>query len=439
MVGREAELTALRKAWQQAITGKGQTVLLSGEAGIGKSRLLHSLVQAIAGDRPAQQVFQCSALRSETPFWPIAQWLTINANFASDDDAPARDAKLPVALARCADPARAATVMRSLLGLSDEMDAADSRRPAPSRSETIDILTGQIFAAARSGPALVIFEDLQWADRGTLDVLRHLAGTIVDLPVMIVATGRGDTTVALDALANLLRLPLARLDAATITALIVGTAGEGRLPSRVVDTILGRSDGVPLFAEELTKAVVEKGPDADGTVPSTLRDSLIARLDVSRAMKAVAQIAACIGREFDELVLRQCLDLAPGFIDEGLERLINTGLIIAETGGRYRFRHALLCDLAYETLLTPRRRSLHERIAKTLETMPGGRAHSEPEVLARHWFGAGQHERAEAYWLRARLRAAHWEDQFDALADFLETDASDSGWSSSEPSPRTVH
>jgi len=158
----------------------------------------------------------------------------------------------------------------------------------------------------------------------------------------------------------------------------------------------------------------------------TLRDSLIARLDVSPAMKAVAQIAACVGREFEESVLRQSTELAADVLDEGLERLTDTGLVIAQAGGRYRFRHALLCDIAYETLLTPRRQSLHERIAKTLETMPGHRALAEPEVLARHWFGAGDHERAEAYWLRARYRAEHWQDQFDALAEFLEA-------------PRTLH
>ena len=202
---------------------------------------------------------------------------------------------------------------------------------------------------------------------------------------------------------------------------------------------MGRSDGIPLFVEEITKAVVEAAPETEGTVPSTLRDLLIARLDVSPTMKAVAQIAACIGREFEESVLRQSADLAAEAIGEGLERLTSAGLLVAETGGRYRFRHAMLCDIAYETLLTPRRQSLHERIAKALEAMPDGRALSEPEVLARHWFGAGQHERAEVYWLQARHRAAHWQDQFDALADFLDADATGTPPIGGLSAPRTLH
>jgi class 3 adenylate cyclase len=441
MVGREAELAALCTAWQQARTGSGQAVLLTGEAGIGKSRLLHSLVDAIAEDNPSQQFFQCSAVRSENPFWPITQSLATDADIIASDDNPARDAKLMFALSRSGvDPARAAAILRPLLGLSGASDAPSDSGLIPSRRETIDVLTGHVLAPAQGGRTFVIFEDLQWADRGTLDVLRQLVRAIVDQPVLVVATARDNEALAFDATANLLRLPLGRLDAATARGLIIDTAGRGRLSSRVVDAILGRSDGIPLFVEEITKAVVEAGPDAEGTVPSTLRDSLIARLDVSPVMKTVAQVAACIGREFEEIVLRQCIDLAPGMIEEGLEGLRNAGLIAADPSGGYRFRHALLCDIAYETLLTPRKRSLHERIANLLEATPGNPALNEPEVLARHWFGAGQYERAEAYWLRARHRAAHWQDQFEALAEFLEKDIADDAPSMGSGSlPRTLH
>ncbi len=440
LVGRAAESKALRSAWQQAKTGRGQAILLIGEAGIGKSRLLHALVEAIAEDSPAQEFIQCSTLRSESPFWPIAQCLALSADIAADDDAPARDAKLMRALSKHGtDPERAAIILRPMLGLPNELGAADSGAQAHRRRDTLDILIGHLLAAARTGPALLVFEDLQWADRGTLDILRNLVGAIVAAPILLVATTRDDGTLGLGAAPNLLRLPLARLDAATAAALIVETAGKGRLTARVVETILDRSDGIPLFVEEITKAAIEARAEAEAAVPMTLRDSLIARLDVSPAMKAVAQIAACIGREFEESVLRQSAELATDVLDEGLERLTNAGLIVVHTSGRYRFRHAMLCDIAYETLLTPRRRSLHERIAKTLEAMPDGRALSEPEVLARHWFGAGQHEQAEAYWLRARHRGAHWQDQFDALADFLETDASGTAPIVGLDSPRTLH
>ena len=440
MVGRAAELAAMLAAWQQAKDRGGQAVLLTGEAGIGKSRLLRSLVEAIAGDSPAQEFFQCSTMHSESPFWPIAQRLALNADIVADDDTPTREAKLSRMLRqRTAEPDGAAMILRPLLGLPDKFDKADNRAQTHRRRDTIDILIRQVLAAARTKPALLIFEDLQWADRGTLDVLRNLVGAIGNAPILLVATTRDDRTLRLGDASNLLRIPLGRLDPATAAALIAETAGKRRLAPRTVETILGRSDGIPLFVEEITKAVVEAAPGTESTVPSTLRDSLIARLDVLPAMKAVAQIAACIGREFEESVLRQSADLAAATIGEGLERLTSAGLFVAESGGRYLFRHAMLCDIAYETLLTPRRQSLHERIAKTLEAMPDGRALSEPEVLARHWFGAGQHDRAEVYWLQARHRAAHWQDQFDALADFLDADATGTRPMGGSGAPKTLH
>ena len=166
MVGRAAELAALLTAWQQAKDRRGQTVLLTGEAGIGKSRLLHSLVETIAGDSPAQEFFQCSTMHSESPFWPIAQRLALNADIVADDDTPSREAKLSRMLRQwTADPDEAAMMLRPLLGLPDKFEIADSRAQTHRRRDTIDILIGQLLAAARNGPALLIFEDLQWADR----------------------------------------------------------------------------------------------------------------------------------------------------------------------------------------------------------------------------------------------------------------------------------
>jgi predicted ATPase len=301
-------------------------------------------------------------MHSESPFWPIAQRLILNADIVANDDTPSREAKLSRMLRRWTpDPDGAAMILRPLLGLPDVFDVADRRAQTHRRRDTIDILIGQVLAAARNGPALLIFEDLQWADRGTLDVLRNLVGAIGDVPMLLVATIRDERTLRFGAAPNLLRIPLGRLDSATAAALIAETAGKRRLAHRTIETIVDRSDGVPLFVEEITKAVVEVAPEMEGTVPSTLRDSLIARLDVLPTIKAVAQIAACIGREFEESVLRQSADLAAEAIGEGLERLTNAGLLVAETGGRYRFRHAMLRDIAYETLLTPRRQSLHER------------------------------------------------------------------------------
>jgi predicted ATPase len=160
-------------------------------------------------------------------------------------------------------------------------------------------------------------------------------------------------------------------------------------------------------------------------VPATLRDSLIARLDVAPAIKAVAQIASCVGRDFDEALLMAVGDIDAVELRQGLAALLQAGLVVAQAGGGFRFKHALLCDIAYETLLTPRRQRLHRSIAKALEAMPDDPAEREPELLARHWYAAGENGRAEVYWLRARHRAAHWQEQLDALADFLESDVAE--------------
>jgi predicted ATPase len=200
-------------------------------------------------------------------------------------------------------------------------------------------------------------------------------------------------------------------------------AGRHRLAARLRSEILARSDGIPLFIEEMTKTVIETALAGDGVlVPATLRDSLIARLDASSSMKAVAQIASCIGRDFDEALLRSIADVSPDTLQEGLAALLQAGHIITQGSGWFRFKHALLCDIAYETLLTPRRRKLHQRVAEALEAMPGNLAEQEPEALARHWFAAGLSTRGAVYWLQARHRIAHWAEPLDALADYLERD-----------------
>ena len=157
-------------------------------------------------------------------------------------------------------------------------------------------------------------------------------------------------------------------------------------------------------------------------MPATLRDSLIARLDASPSMKAAAQIASCIGRDFDETLLLSVADITPNAVREGLAALLQAGHVVTQGAGWFRFRNALLCDIAHETMLTPRRQKLHQRIAETLESMPSNLAVQEPEALARHWFEAGQNRRAEIYWLQARHRVAHWAEQLDVLANYLEAE-----------------
>jgi len=405
IIGREAELAALRRAWEQAKSGSGQAVLLTGEAGIGKSRLLQALAATAAEDKPARQVFQCSPLHSDNPFWPVVQQFS---------------------------PA-AAIVERG-------MDEADGRNRRQIRRETIDALAGELLDTTRAGPALIMFEDAQWADRATLELMRHLVGAVAEAPILLIVTSRPEGEPRLDTAADLIRLALPRLDQAAAGALIAAIAGRHQLAARLGNEILARSDGIPLFIEEMTKAVIETGPPGEAvSVPATLRDSLIARLDVSPAMKATAQIASCIGRDFDEALLLSIADIAPVELQEGLAALLQAGLVVAQAGGRFRFKHALLCDIAYETLLTPRRQKLHQRIAEALEAMPANLAEREPESLARHWFAAGQNGRAEVYWLHARHRVAHWQEQLDALADYLDADTAEVIPINGGPGVRKLH
>ena len=385
MVGREAELSALRRAWEQARSGHSQTVLLTGEAGIGKSRL----VQAVAEEVASGLFFQCWSLHSDNPFWPVVQQL----------------------------PSTAALVER----VTDAMESCDTGRL---RREIVVAMAAQVLAVAGDEPALVVFEDTQWADRATLELLRRLA--VAETPLLLIVTNRPGGELRLGTAASLHRIVLHRLDDKAAGALLASVAGPHQLAVRVRDEILARSDGVPLFIEEMSKAVLDAGSIGKPvSVPATLRDSLIARLDVSPSVKAVAQIASCIGRNFAEKLLLQVADIPQAELQEGLAGLLAGGLLFPVSAGEFRFKHALVCDIAYESLLTPRRQKLHWRIAEAIEAMPGQVAESEPETLAHHWFAASQNERAELYWLRARHRVTHWHEQLDALADYLESDAAE--------------
>jgi class 3 adenylate cyclase/energy-coupling factor transporter ATP-binding protein EcfA2 len=391
LVGRDAELALLLRAWGKARSGRGQAVLLTGEAGIGKSRLLQALSEAIAAEQPTRHVFQCSPLHDDNPFWPVV------LRFA---------------------PAAA------IVARGPEDGGGGDRRQV--RRDAVAALAALLLAAARGAPALVVFEDAQWADQATLELMRHLAGAVGDAPVLLIVTGRPEAESRFGTAANPTRLELPRFDGPTAVALIAAVAGRYQLAPRLLGDILARGDGVPLFLEEMTKAVIETAPaGAAVSAPATLRDSLIARLDVAPAMKAVAQIASCIGRDFDEALLTTVGDIGAVEQRQGLAALLQAGLVVAHAGGGFRFKQALLCDIAYESLLTPRRQRLHRSIAEALEAMPDAPAEREPELLARHWYAAGENGRAEVYWLRARHRAAHWQEQLDALADFLDSDAAE--------------
>jgi class 3 adenylate cyclase len=442
IVGRAAELGGLLETWRLAKSAHGQAAVVAGEPGIGKSRLVRALIDRIAKDTPAQTIMQCSPFRSDSPLWPFLQQLRMAAKIAPDDGTAKCREKLARHLAaRVADPSRAAAVLMPLLGAPDEPDDAGADR-AQRRSQTLDALIEQATANAGSSSGLIVFEDAQWSDRASIELLRSLIAAIADKPILLIVTTRIADVERLGEAAHLTRIALAPLDREAAAAVVAAVAGVASVPTKLAREIVARGDGIPLFIEEITKAVIEAATPAGAAiaVPATLRDSLIARLDGVPAMKAVAQIAACIGRDFEEPLLAQVSDIPPGELREGLDALVQAGLARADGDGHYAFKNQLICDIAYETLLTPRRQQLHARIAQAIEAMPGDRAHSEPELLARHWFAAGQGARAETYWLQARHRAAHWQDQLDSLADYLDSaDPADTGARDGSDPPGTIH
>jgi class 3 adenylate cyclase/DNA-binding transcriptional ArsR family regulator len=387
MVGRDRELAVLRQAWQDVRSGYGRSLLIVGEAGVGKSRLVEALIDEVTNEAVVRLCFRSSPLHSENPFWTIARQLGSTA-------------------------AR----FEALAG------PVPGRDPGRHRRNLLDAMAAEVLSAVRDCPAMVVFEDAQWADRASLELLAQLS--TAQVPLLLIVNSRPEGEPRLAAQPFAVRIALRRLEGAAASALLASAAAPHSLPTRIRKQILTRSDGVPLFIEEMTKAVLEAGSAGEPlSVPATLRDSLIARLDVSPTIKGVAQIASCIGREFAESLLLQVADIPQPELRQGLSALVDADLVIAASPGQFRFKHALLCEIAYETLLTPRRQALHRCIAEALESVPGRVGESEPETLAHHWFAAGLNNRAEPYWLRARHRAAHWEEHLDALADYLASDA----------------
>ena len=436
IVGRRTELGCLRQFWREVTTGEGRIVVLSGESGIGKTRLVRALCDSIEAHSSRPIVLQCSSLHRENPFWPVVQQLAISAGIRPDDASEVRYAKLIAMLQdRVADPESVACALRVLLDPTPSSEHSGSARPV----EVVEVLVRQLLGLVAAGPVVVALEDAQWADPATLEFLGSLAAGMARLPVMLIVTMRGESDLGLAKHEYFRRLAVPRLSSDEAASLLVEIAGSHTLNARLIREILLCSDGIPLFVEEVTKAVIETSISTEKEIPATLRDTLIARLDVSSSMKSTAQVAACIGREFDVDLLRKAADVAPAVIRHGLARLIDSALVeSAMQPGRYRFRHQLVCDVAYETLLTPRRKALHGRIAELLESMGGEGVQAEPELLARHWFGAGFSDRADEYWQRASHKARYWHNKLDALSDYLEVDASGSMSGVADSALRTV-
>ena len=403
LVGRDHELALLLERWGQAKAGEGQGVLLVGEAGIGKSRISRALLDALLDEPHSRIRYQCSPYHTDSALWPVIQQLGYAAGLAADDAPDARLDRLETLLGSAKDDAKA--LIADLLGLDGaQRYGALNLTPPVQRARTLDALVTQLLALAEVNPVLVLLEDAHWIDPTTLEMIGQALDRIADARVLVALTSRPDQQPQLAGHPHVTRLTLNRLSRAGAEA-IVERLGGAHLSGKVVDTILARTDGVPLFVEELTKTILEIG---ETSIPASLHDSLMARLDRIPEVKEIAQVAACIGRDFTHALLGAVAGKAEPELSAGLDKLASAEIIFRRgipPDARYSFKHALVRDAAYQSLLKSRRQELHARIARVFEQRFAEIAEAEPELLARHYSDAQEIDQAITYWRLAGERA----------------------------------
>jgi predicted ATPase len=431
LIGREDELGLLLRAWSLAGAGQGQVVMVSGDAGIGKSRIVRELYRRRASDSHALLWHRCSTEHALTPFHGVVE--LVHQMVGPLKQPEERLAELEGLLATdCEDvgcPGLAAPLVADLLGI-DSPDRYPQLNLAPwrLRSRTFEILVGLFEGLARQKMVLAICEDLQWADPSTLEFLHRLVDRIRDLPVLLLITFRPGFAPAWDGCRHSSRLALSCLTHGHCERLIADLSNGAALSGPVVEHVIERSGGVPLLVEELTRAALERnraatcGESADAPadmVPASLQEALIDRLGSSPEVAEVAQIGALIGCEFSYRLLAELIGWPEEQLQSALDRLVASELAIrdrAAADALYTFKHALIRDAAYQCLADPARRGLHGAVARIVEERWPHMAASAP--LARHYAAAGLLERAVDCWLRAAHRAADRCAHQEAIAMF---------------------
>jgi class 3 adenylate cyclase/predicted ATPase len=421
LCGRQEELELMKRLWACAKGGAGQVALLSGEPGIGKSRLAAALMEHVAAEPHTRLRYFCSPHHTDSALYPIISRMERAAGFAHDDTPQARLDKLDALLAQTATSNDDAALFADMLSLrNDGRYPALTLTPQQRRQMTLDALGFQVKALARRNPVLMIFEDAHWADPTSMEALGQAVERVANHRILLIVTFRPDFSPPWAGQPRVTALTLNPLSEPYIEMMIDSVAADKHLPLSLRQDIIERTDGIPLFVEEMTKAVLEAGShgageEAIGTIPSpalqvpaSLHASLMARIDRLGSAKEVAQIGAAIGREFSQVLLAAVARKPEAQLNAALDRLLAAGLLFRQgvsPDAIFLFKHALVQDAAYGMLLREQRRALHTRIAETLENQFADLGERRPELLARHFTEAGLLEKAAPLWGRAGQRS----------------------------------
>jgi class 3 adenylate cyclase/predicted ATPase len=434
LVGREHELGILLERWEWAKDGEGQIVLLSGEPGIGKSRLTRSLIERLADEPHIRLRYYCSPYHTNSALYPVIDQMERASGFQTEDTGDIRLDKLEAVLAQATEGVAAvAPLIAALLSIPTGARYPPAKlTPEAQKLRTFDALLGQVEGLAGQRPVLMVLEDAQWIDPTSVELFGLVINRIQRLPVLLLITSRPEFTPPWTGYAHLTPLTLSRLGQRQGAQMVERLTGGKPLPAEVLEQILAKTDGVPLFVEELTKTVLESGLLVDAgdhfelsgallplAIPTTLHDSLLARLDRLAPVKEVAQIGAVIGREFPYELLAAVVALSDEQLQDALAQLVESELIFRRgvpPDATYAFKHALVQDTAYQSLLKSKRKQFHAQIARSLEEHFLSAVNSEPELLAHHYTQAELPLQAISYWLSAGRKASERCSDLEAVA-----------------------
>jgi class 3 adenylate cyclase len=427
LVGREEEIAMLIRRWERARQGDGQLVLIVGEPGLGKSRLIEEFHARLRETPHTWVEWSCSQLLQNTPLHPIAEWGRERfggAEVPAEQRLPDLESSLTQVKL---DPSENTALLAPLLDIPLPTERANALPPEELRRRQLAALTNWVMAGARVQPVVLAVEDLHWADPTTLDVLRGIAERGARSPLYVLITARPEFRPGWGMRSHHGTISLAPLDHEQVRHMVSELAARHALPKDVIEGVTERSGGVPLFVEEVTRLLLERGEQGGiQAIPPTLQQSLAARLDRLGPAREVAQIGSVIGRGFSYGLLRDVAGIENAPLQAALERLADADIVLVQGAppeSDYRFKHALIQDAAYENLLKSRRLVLHRRVAEILRDRFATTAEAEPEALAYHFTQAGLIEAAIEWWGKAgdqALRRSAFQEAISHLGKAIE-------------------